>query len=462
MRGVLKRVLPGFTASEPSDGQPFSLEAPWIVGRDDEFRVTFDGGKPPRARGDFLRFDIYPLFAPLHKVRHHGFWDVPVRHLRGNMSRFTFSGDDLLLHVPGGPLTFKPVWRSGLPLLGYAMVHLSLWDGRRRPPRQRTVLPSMHLFRNPGEGLPLDFAFISLTQRCNLSCPMCMRHSLGRWENADVPPEVVKSFVSASPDLQSIFLGGVGEPLLYGGLVDLVRSLKAKMSSAGQVGMNTNGMLMDGECAARLIDAGVGWVCFSMDGARKKTVEMIRTGADFNLLLGNISKTVRYREKSGRKELWLASNYVIQERNIDEVVPFVEMAASLGLDAVQISHRRDFRKGEFRILDEQGLARVFSSAVAAGKRTGVTVTLPALQPSEEFRCRFMQSAYLLIDGEVVPCCRMLPGAYPGRTQSFGRVSEQPLAAIWTSPGYHAFREGVLSGDHPEVCRRCPYASGLLT
>jgi MoaA/NifB/PqqE/SkfB family radical SAM enzyme len=389
-------------------------------------------------------------------------WDVPVENLREKAARFSFKGDELVLKTSEEPRPFKPVWRSKLPLAGYVMIHLSLWEGRRRPPRQRAVLPSMHLFWNSGEVLPLDFAFISLTQRCNLSCPMCMRHSLEHWEADDVLTEVLESVVSACPDLHSVFLGGIGEPLLYGGLVGLVRTVKAKMPSAGQVGMNTNGMLMDGERAAPLLDAGLDWVCFSVDGAKRETVQKIRTGSDFDRLKANISATVRHREKSGRKGPWLASNFVVQEENVEEVVPFIELAASLGLDAVQVSHRRDFRKGEFLMLGEKMLGPVFAAAEAAGKQRGITVTLPALRPSGEFRCRFMQGAYILLDGEVVPCCRMLPGAYPGGTQSFGSTAARPLSEIWLSPGYRAFREGVLSGDTPAACRRCPYASGLLT
>jgi radical SAM protein with 4Fe4S-binding SPASM domain len=143
-------------------------------------------------------------------------------------------------------------------------------------------------------------------------------------------------------------------------------------------------------------------------------------------------------------------------------VDFVRLASSLGLDAVQFSHRRDFKAGEFRLLQQEKLAPLLEEAAALGEKEGLTVTVPALRASEEFRCRFLQSAYLWLAGDIVPCCRMLPGAYPGPKRFFGNVADRSLGDIWNGEEYRTFRSRVLSGEHPEVCRRCPYAAGLLT
>jgi hypothetical protein len=119
-------------------------------------------------------------------------------------------------------------------------------------------------------------------------------------------------------------------------------------------------------------------------------------------------------------------------------------------------------KGTFLLFVQEKLATVFSAASAIGKRTGMSASLPDLRPSTEFQCRFLQGVYILLDGEVVPCCHMLPGAYPCKKVSFGSTSERPLAEIGKSFAYRAFREGIPSGDYPEVCMGCPYATGFLT
>jgi hypothetical protein len=256
----------------------FEFDAPWIASPKSTFRLRLRDRQLRESGNHFIRFDLYPLFAPSHKARHHGFWDIPTRDLNGEETLFSFRADGLVVRKNGSLRPIRPVWRSDLPFLGYAMLHVSLWDTSFRPPRQEAVKSSMHIFWQEGRNLPLEFVFVSLTQRCNLSCPMCMRHSLARWEDADISPPVLDAFLESSSAIYSVFLGGVGEPLLFKGLEVTLEALKKRMPSGAQVGMNTNGLLLDSDRAARLLDLGLDWLCFSLDGARKETFERIRTG----------------------------------------------------------------------------------------------------------------------------------------------------------------------------------------
>jgi len=74
---------------------------------------------------------------------------------------------------------------------------------------------------------------------------------------------------------------------------------------------------------------------------------------------------------------------------------------------------------------------------------------------DEIRERFphfcsMSTSYVKIEpnGDVYPCCR------GPRELVMGNVNEQPLAQIWNSEKYRAFRRRMNARDYHEVCRGC--------
>lgn len=66
------------------------------------------------------------------------------------------------------------------------------------------------------------------------------------------------------PGLERVTLQGLGEPLLAPDLVAMVSSASAR---GIVVGFNTNATLLTRAKAAQLIDAGLGWLHVSIDGA---------------------------------------------------------------------------------------------------------------------------------------------------------------------------------------------------
>jgi radical SAM protein with 4Fe4S-binding SPASM domain len=290
-----------------------------------------------------------------------------------------------------------------------------------------------------------------------------MRHTSDDFRAADISPDVLTPVLDASPRLHSMSLMGVGEPLLNNNLCDILRSLKNRMPPTAQVGLTTNGTLMTGERARSLIDAGINWTCVSLDGATKATTERIRPGLDFDQVVSNIAGLAAYRRESRAQRLWLSSNFVMMEENVREIPAFVKLAASLGLDTVSFSHRRDFRTGMFRSMGEETLIPLFREAKELGSRLGVGITLPPrIRPWPEPQCQFLEIAYVRLSGDVVPCCRMLDGATPGPAKIFGNVKKTPLFDIWNSDDYRVFRRRVIEGDLPDECHGCDYSRGMIS
>jgi MoaA/NifB/PqqE/SkfB family radical SAM enzyme len=439
----------------------FHIDVPWIIDDKSKLILNINNDQLLGSKRYFIRFDLYPLYAPLHSNRHHGFWDLPLRHIKSERSVLTLTKGKLIVKNSIFPIRIKAVWKGNLKFIGYSMLHVSLWDYEKDPPVQLVVKSSEHVLRIANQDLPLEQVYISVTYRCNLKCQMCMRHIPESWDASDVSSDVLEPFLEASPYINSAFIGGVGEPLLYKDLCGVVKVLKGRMPEAGQIGLNTNGTLMTEHSASRLLDAGVNWICFSVDGATRDTYERIRSGSNFKDVIKNIAYTVEYRISSGRKRLWLMTNFVIQQDNFEEIPDFVRLAGSLGLDSVVFNYLRDYKEGKFRMIDENVLYPLFQKAAEIGDRNGVKIIFPGLRPIDKPRCKFMQSTYIWLSGEVVPCCRMLPGAYQGPIKMFGNVRKDSLLDIWNSLEYRDFRHKVLTNDFPEPCKGCHYITGLL-
>jgi radical SAM protein with 4Fe4S-binding SPASM domain len=439
----------------------FDVHIPWIIEDKTEILLDIHDRHLLGSKKHFVRFDFYPIYAPSHLRRHHAFWDLPLKHVKRERTKLTLNGNELILEKKWRSVRLKPVWKGDLDFIGYSMLHISLWDLSEKSPSQLTVKSSQHVIKAEKRNFPLEQVFLPLTQRCNLQCPMCMRHVPEKWNATDVSPEILQYVLDASPFIHSMVLGGIGETLLYENLVEVVSEFKRRMTEDSQVGFNTNGTLMTEQTALRLIDAGVSWITFSVDGASKSVYERIRPGANFEMVIKNISHTVKCRNSSGRMKLLLQANYVMQEENVNEIPAFVELAASLGLDSVTFSHFRDFRKGEIRLFGEEVLRPLFKEATKVGKRHKLNILLPRIHPLTEPQCPFMQAAYLWLSGEVVPCCRMLEGASPRASKTFGNVHKHPLLDVWNSVGYKEFRHRVLTDYLPDECKGCNYATGLL-
>jgi radical SAM protein with 4Fe4S-binding SPASM domain len=61
------------------------------------------------------------------------------------------------------------------------------------------------------------------------------------------------------------------------------------------------------------------------------------------------------------------------------------------------------------------------------------------------------------DGQVQPCCMVMGSD----RVVLGSVPAERFAAVWVGDEYVRFREGLLGGDPPEVCRGCSLYRGVF-
>ncbi|MFC1809255.1 radical SAM protein, partial [Candidatus Omnitrophota bacterium] len=137
-------------------------------------------------------------------------------------------------------------------------------------------------YQERDQGLPVIssmplVAKIEVTTRCNLACSMCATSFFDK-KRADISLKTFMKLRSVFPYLLSAYLYGIGEPLLHPDLPEMVDTL---IDEGVNVGIITNGILINKQMAEKWIERGLYKLSISIDGATKKTYEKIRKGSSF-------------------------------------------------------------------------------------------------------------------------------------------------------------------------------------
>ena len=190
---------------------------------------------------------------------------------------------------------------------------------------------------------------LTSTTACNLKCFMCNQfldpESPKVMMDEDVYQRVVRELYPYAKTMQ---LSAFGEPLvtpkMHQKLDDLERhGLKLEMV--------TNGTLMMRESRFReQLLRCLELVTFSMDGATRPTYNSVRTGAEFDEVVDNITKFAELRlalPEAARPRMNF--NYILMRRTVAEAPKFVEMVHRWGGDEIVFNHLVTFHpslKGE--------------------------------------------------------------------------------------------------------------------
>ncbi len=439
-----------------------NLHLPWMLRDGAKLTLEIHDNNLIGSENHSVRIDLYPLHAPSHPERHLGYWDVPLVHVKRRRSRLVFRDNKIVIPTLLSKIAIEPIWTGPCEPVGYFTARTSLWEHGRQRPQMIEILTTRHFMPPPeNQDLPLEHVLLSITERCNLECPMCNRQTHGGHGDGDVSLKVLAPVMEAAPHVVYAAVQGLGEPLLNENVFAITSQLRRRMPSHGRIAMTTNATLLEPAVAARIIDSGLNSFIVSIDGACKDTYEKSRTGASFDQVIRNVAGAVAYRASSGRKDLWFTVNFVIMKHNVHEIPAIVKLAASLGLDCVAFHHMKNFRTGQIDLLTEDTLLPLFAEAREIGNRQGVTVMIPGARRLPETRCLYVQTAYVWLSGEVVPCFRMEPFGHPWPVRKFGNVRDKGLLDIWKASEYREFRHRVWTGNRPKVCVDCNFCDGLM-
>lgn len=178
---------------------------------------------------------------------------------------------------------------------------------------------------------------IEVSTRCNLNCETCVRSG---WQEdlGDMSLETYKRLLPVFPELKSISLYGIGEPLLNDHLMEMIRLAKACLPSSGTVSFATNGTLIDKRIAQLLVSSGIDDIVVSIDGVTPETFRRIMGGANLDEVLRNIRLLGLAREQLGSRTPRIGIQFVAMKRNIEELPAVVELAAEYQVSFIIVSH----------------------------------------------------------------------------------------------------------------------------
>lgn len=361
------------------------IEIPYLLTGPARGRITVSDRRLYGSDDHFIRLDLYPLIAPSHMRRHYGWWDIPLKHIKQEGTNFIFDFRKRVIRLDNQriPIEIMQGWRGPIEENGYCMLHVSLWDKSKEPPHMMELKSQPLVVTSKSMDLPLKQINIPVTDRCNLKCTMCPRQNTKDLIEADIPDDALQSLLVSGRELSGILLQGLGEPLLYKNIFNVIKQLKREMHGNSEVGLTTNATMLNEDTGRKLLDSGLDFLYFSVDAATKLTYEAIRIGADFDSVVKNISQFAEYRSTLGIGRPRLMMNFVITQQNLHEIAAFAGLARDLGIENVTFSHCLGAESGRMELVDKIKLIEQFEAALAVTAGNELNLYLPLSRKQEK-------------------------------------------------------------------------------
>jgi short-subunit dehydrogenase/MoaA/NifB/PqqE/SkfB family radical SAM enzyme len=282
---------------------------------------------------------------------------------------------------------------------------------------------------------------------CNLKCVMCpWREMAKEAENRGIMMQAVWEAIRPYLNrVQSVDFTGGGEPLLQPKLAEWI----ADATNAGcETGFLSNGLLLTEEKLNKILDAGVNWICISMDGATAEMYNKIRVGSNFDRVCENVANIARLRTVNIPKTM---INFVLMDMNFHQMEEIVRLAARLGVDQLNFKQcdviRGQEGKGFGLFASEESreirrLQKSLEKARRLAKKLNVETTAFSFTPQELPVCEQdpRDSLFIRYDGTVAPCINLAlggPTTFLGNDVTmpsvhYGRLPDNVLMNLWQS------------------------------
>ncbi len=307
-------------------------------------------------------------------------------------------------------------------------------------------------------------AKIEVTNRCNLSCIMCRQGKREEKVN-ELDFNVFKKLKEIFPTLLSAYLYGIGEVLTYPSFMELVDYL---LSFEVNVGLLTNGILIDNKLGEEWVKKGLYKLSISVDGARRETYERIRRGASYDRLFANIDMINSLKKEYDADRPIVTFNFVVMKDNICELPDLVDLAYHFGAQEVIVNDLIVFfdnMREQVLSYDDPLCKENFSEAERRAKRNGIKLFLPvpyrfqkSIRPCLDNKLKSFSinpcteawsGFWLTADGIVTPCCYWM--------KPMGNLKHDNFLTIWNNNNYQHLRKTVNTEKRNNLCRRCAIA-----
>jgi radical SAM protein with 4Fe4S-binding SPASM domain len=275
------------------------------------------------------------------------------------------------------------------------------------------------------------------------------------------------------PELEKIFLHGIGEPLLNKELLEIIRHLKGRDVI---VVFNSNGILLSGQRQHGLIRAGLDELRISLDAASAQGYQKIRNSDKFEQIIKNLRSFILLQKQQRVTHPKLSLWFLGTQDNFSELPGFVKLAAEIGIGEVylqrlvyfQDDHGYGLARGSMTLQDStDGSSALIEESQDMAARLGIVLNASGLsRPSESLRgqaaadlpwieCyRPSTLMYITANGNVLPCCISPFSSVDYASIILGNVFKDSLVEIWSGSKYNNFRKQHQSETPPKCCRGC--------
>lgn len=271
---------------------------------------------------------------------------------------------------------------------------------------------------------------VELTNRCNLSCPMCPREIVKAEEDFSEGFMTWELFCKIADEMAGH--PGVamvpffrGESLLHPKATAMLRY--AKERGIAPIQLTTNATALTERIARELLSVGLDFVSFSLDAVTKPAYETVRVGANYERVMANIDRFLMLRQAHPGPK------------------PEVQVSMVEGMDAE--STEEEFVE---RWLPRVDRVRVYARHSADGHFG----SLPGAEREERRPClKLLTDMVIYWDGQVALCNHDWD-----RREPMGDVRRTTIAEVWRGPAYEALRRQHLENRYApgSVCATCAH------
>ncbi len=289
---------------------------------------------------------------------------------------------------------------------------------------------------------------------CNLKCVMCPWREIAKKviDRGIMAPEIWEAIRPYLSRVQSLDFTGGGEPLLQPRLAEWI----ADATKAGcETGFLSNGLLLKEKKLKKILDAGINWICISMDGSTAEMYNKIRVGSNFDQVCENVANIARLRTGNIPKTM---INFVLMDINAYQMEEIVQLAARLGVDQLNFKQCDVIRDQEgkgfglFASQESREIRRLQKSLEKArrlAKKLKVETTAFGFTPQELAVCEQdpRDSLFIRYDGTMAPCINLAlggPTTFLGAEETmpsvhYGRLPDDDLMDLWETGSCQFYR-----------------------
>ncbi|MGB9705303.1 MAG: radical SAM/SPASM domain-containing protein [Pyrobaculum sp.] len=329
---------------------------------------------------------------------------------------------------------------------------------------------------------------IEVSTVCNGACIYCpLTIFSATWNRKFMDISLFIKILNEGKELgfEHVHLQGWGEPLLHPRFIELLSMAKTSFMTS----FATNGVYLTNEMAHRILKAGVDLVAVTFAGATAATHNMIRKGNDFDTVVQNVKNFIKISKLHHNRPKVVAI-YMLLKETLRELPRFVELAANLGVDEINLSNisyipnlntwRRRIFTEFFREVPHEVLETI-KEARRIAEEFGIPLNYRRFSPLEYTICpeNPLSTLFINVEGDVSPCVYLnIPAHDPvrcfeGRCEKaprlvFGNLKTENLKTILTKRRYKDFiniwemrvRETTTPVFPPDDCKNCYLLYGI--